>query len=188
MKKFVCVEDLIDFIKGDDGYFWSYGIEDEKVLEAFIQDGIDKRKVRVLYRYEESDKQIGHQSIKKWVRKIEEVLKEMQENSSDCYANYVNYVNYVNYSDSRYNRWNDPITFDTQAEAEQVLRELRDKINRTGIATVADYYTFSNQKVYPTYYNWGWTKLDQVTIYSYGSSGIRRYALKLPDPLSIKNY
>lgn len=59
MKKFVCVEDLLEFIKGDDGYFWAYDIDPE-TLDNFIQDGIDKRKVRILYRKEECDELVNN--------------------------------------------------------------------------------------------------------------------------------
>ena len=59
MKKFVCVDDLFEFIKGDDGYFWVYDIDPE-TLENFIQDGIDKRKVRILYRNEECDELVNN--------------------------------------------------------------------------------------------------------------------------------
>ena len=76
MKKFVCVEDLFEFIKGDDGYFWAYDIDPDD-LDHFIQDGIDKRKVRVLYRYEESDEQQNDQDLEKRVSRIEEALRDL---------------------------------------------------------------------------------------------------------------
>lgn len=56
--KYICLEDLMAFIdlinSDDDAIFWKNGIN-PFCLEDLVQDGINKKKVRVLYRNEKYD-------------------------------------------------------------------------------------------------------------------------------------
>ena len=74
------------------------------------------------------------------------------------------------------------ITFDTKAEAEDVLFTLRDALNRYGVASVADYYdTFRGRHDF-TATKYGWRDLSTADVVEVHG----RYAVTLPRAVPLE--
>lgn len=106
---------------------------------------------------------------------------------SSEYTNYSSYSSDGRYSGSESRRYRDnrDISYGSYQEAEEVLRQMRAFLAKKGFVTVADYYIFSNQSPTPSSYDFGWMRLDKVTVYNYGKEGARRFGLKFPEPMPI---
>lgn len=106
---------------------------------------------------------------------------------SSEYTSYDSYSSSGRFAGSESRRYRDSkeITYGSRQEAEEVLRQMRAFLAKKGIVTVADYYVFSNQSPLPSHYDFGWWRLDQVSIYSFGKDAARRFGLRLPEPMPI---
>lgn len=179
--KYICIEDLITFINfinsDDDAVLWKNGIN-PVCLEDLVNDGISQKKVRTLQLEDPTN------SLSSTPDYLEERVKKLEE---AVWPKNIDYGSY-SYSNSMAPAVKE-VGFESRGEAIHILERMRDKIKKFGCITIAEYYYISGKPEYVSYklFDYGWTNLNNVAIYSYlKKGGPRVYGLKLPDPLPVQ--
>ena len=179
--KYICLDDLItfiNFINNDEDVLWKKGIN-PFCLTDLVNDGINQKKVRTLQLEDPTN------SLSSTPDYLEERVKKLEE------AVWPKNIDYGSYDYSHSNSMATAvkeIDFESRGEAIHTLERMRDKIQKFGYITIANYYYISGKPEYISYklFDYGWTNLNNVAVYSYlKKGGSRVYCLTLPDPIPI---
>ena len=171
--RYVSVEDLVHFAF-ENKWMYCEHVED---LRPFIEEGIAQGKVRSM----DTDCSDGIDRLEYLEKRVSKLENDIARKE---WKNYVS-SNYTKKFDVK------PIRFDLIIEAEYTLKMMRKRLKEQKVISVAHYYLLATKPEYISYgaYNYGWTNLDDVNVYSYMVKGGKRvWGLVLPDPLPIESY
>lgn len=172
MAMYICIDDLVKYYSESGSTI----VSGEELKELCNDAGIYGN-ARFM---SEDDINDCYQNLVRRIKKLEEVIFTKNINYS-ANTTGVSSIEYVV----------KPIQFESREEAIYVLRMMKEKIQKFGYVTVANYYYISGKPecISHAVFDYGWTNLEAVAVYSYlRKNGLRVYALALPSPMRIVEY
>lgn len=130
-----------------------------------------------LISYALTDEDIREGVKTKISKKIDKALfGEKAERSKTGYVSYRNI--YRERKEPAYVNCIDNIIFETHSEAERVIEQMNDAVNKYGVVTVGDVYDFANVASFYTDSKYGWTDIRSAEIFRVRDG----FYIKLPRP------